>query len=229
MRPWTTDSHTPSHAPLARGYNCQAAMPLFKTANWLFHLSHPSTLFSQPFLCLPLFAELAEQIGGVAQRAEGVAESLRSSETQLLSVCFHRKAVSAEWNISLNTILSTLNTFTTPPGLRPTSPINCAPLREQGRTPLLPLPYYPITLRQRLLDYNLYHKDIDPRQRRHCGSATAMRPWATDSHTPSRAPLARGYNCQAVMPLFKTANWLFHLSHPSTLFSQPFLCLPLFA
>ena len=25
-------------------------------------------------------------------------------------------------------------------------------------------------------------------------------PWATDSHTPSRAPLARGYNCQAAMP-----------------------------
>ena len=105
MRPWATDSHTPSHAPLARGYNCQAAMPLFKTANWLFHLSHPSTLFSQPFLCLPLFAE---QIGGVAQRAEGVSLSLRSSENQLLSVCFHRRAVSAEWNISLNTILSTL-------------------------------------------------------------------------------------------------------------------------
>ena len=81
MRPWATDSHTPSRAPLARGYNCQAAMPLFKTANWLFHLSHPSTLFSQPFLCLPLFAE---QIGEVAQRAEGVAESLRSSENHTI-------------------------------------------------------------------------------------------------------------------------------------------------
>ena len=64
----------------------------------------------------------------------GFARSLRNSENQLLSVCFHRKAVSAEWNISLNTILSTLNTFLTPPALRATSPINCAPLREQGRT-----------------------------------------------------------------------------------------------
>ena len=36
--------------------------------------------------CLPLFAELAQQIGGVAQRAEGVAKSLRSSEIRTLSV-----------------------------------------------------------------------------------------------------------------------------------------------
>ena len=41
--------------------------------------------------CLPLFAQLAEQIGGVARSAEGVAQSLRSSEIQLLSDCFHRK------------------------------------------------------------------------------------------------------------------------------------------
>ena len=81
-------------------------------------------------LCL---RSLAQQIGGVARGAEGVARSLLRSEIPSLSV-IHRSAVNAEWNISLNTILSTLNTFTTPPGLRPTSPINCAPLREQGRT-----------------------------------------------------------------------------------------------
>ena len=68
----------------------------------------------------------------MAQRAEGVAESLRSSETQLLSVCFHRKAVSDEWNISLNTILSTLNTFTTPPSRWDTSPINSASSVNRG-------------------------------------------------------------------------------------------------
>ena len=62
----------------------------------------------------------------------GFARSLRDSENQLLSVCFHRRAVSAEWNISLNTILSTLNTFLTPPGLRPTSPINSASSVNRG-------------------------------------------------------------------------------------------------
>ena len=35
--------------------------------------------------CLPLFAQLAEQMGGVAQRAEGVALLLRRSETDLVS------------------------------------------------------------------------------------------------------------------------------------------------
>ena len=48
------------------------------------------------------------------------------------SVCFHRKAVSAEWNISLNTILSILNTFQTPPSLRDTSPINSASSVNRG-------------------------------------------------------------------------------------------------
>ena len=93
------------------------------------NLSPTARLWQGVSLCL---RSSAEQIGGVAQRAEGVAESLRSSETQLLSVCFHRKAVSDEWNISLNTILSTLNTFTTPPALRPTSPINSASSVNRG-------------------------------------------------------------------------------------------------
>ena len=57
------------------------------------NLSPTARLWQGVSLCL---RSSAEQIGGVAQRAEGVAESLRSSETQLLSVCFHRKAVSAE-------------------------------------------------------------------------------------------------------------------------------------
>ena len=34
--------------------------------------------------CLPLFAELAQQIGGVARSAEGVDQSLRSSEIRTL-------------------------------------------------------------------------------------------------------------------------------------------------
>ena len=59
----------------------------------------------------------AQQIGGVARSAEGVARSLLRSEIPSLSV-IHRSAVNKA----------------TPPGLRPTSPINCAPLREQGRT-----------------------------------------------------------------------------------------------
>ena len=41
--------------------------------------------------CLPLFAELAQQIGGVAQSAEGVAKSLRSSEIRTLSVFTARR------------------------------------------------------------------------------------------------------------------------------------------
>ena len=65
-------------------------------------------------LCL---RSLAQQIGGVARGAEGVARSLLRSEIPSLSV-IHRSAVNES----------------TPPSLRDTSPINCAPLREQGRT-----------------------------------------------------------------------------------------------